>query len=116
MQKRQRNIEKHSMFGHLLLKLEGGGYTYMQYVEGVNGQARVHGGGGGGGCRGGLAPLVMRKKAVRGNFNLFHLCFTNEIRGGSIHYTCKMEGGGRTGAKLSMVGGVGGEGALPPPP
>ena len=39
-----------------------------------------------------------KKEAVRGNFNLFHLCFTNEIKGGSIHYTCKMEGGGRTGA------------------
>ena len=28
-------------------------------------------------------PLENEKKnSVRGNFNLFHLCFTNEIRGG----------------------------------
>ena len=49
---------------------------------------------------GGLAPppLENEKKAVRGNFNLFRLCFTNEIKGGLIHYTYKMEGGGRTGA------------------
>ena len=52
---------------------------------------------GGGGGEG--APIGYEKKALRGNFNLFHLCFTNEIRGGgSIHYTYKMEGGGRTGA------------------
>ena len=45
-------------------------------------------------------PLENKKKCVRGNFNFFHLCFTNEIRGGgrSIHYTCKMKEGGRTGA------------------
>ena len=52
---------------------------------------------------GGLAPPPPRKKiknSVRGNFNLFHLCFTNEIRGvgQSIHYTCKMKEGWRTGA------------------
>ena len=41
---------------------------------------------------------MKKKEAVMGNFNLFHLCFTNEIKGGSIHYTRKMEGGGRTGA------------------
>ena len=53
-------------------------------------------------------PLENEKKAVRGNFNLFRLCFTNEIRGGgSIHYTCKMEGGGRTGA-CPWWGGRGG--------
>ena len=55
-----------------------------------------------------------KKEAVRGNFNLFHLCFTSKIKGGSIHYTCKMEGGGRTGA-CPWWEGVGGEGALPPP-
>ena len=41
-------------------------------------------------------PWKMKKKeAVRGNFNLFHLCFTNEIRGDryTLH-TCKMEGVG----------------------
>ena len=48
--------------------------------------------------RGGIAPPSpqenKKKEAVRGNFNLFHLCFTNEIKGGSIYYTCKMEGVG----------------------
>ena len=39
-----------------------------------------------------------KNEAVRGNFNLFHLCFTNEIRGESIDYTCKMKGGGQTSA------------------
>ena len=56
---------------------------------------------------------MKQKEAVGGNFNLFHQCFTNEIKGGSIHYTCKMEGGGRTGA-CPWWDGVGGEGALPP--
>ena len=44
------------------------------------------------------SPRNGKKDAVRRNFNLFHLCFTNEIRGESINYTCKMEGGGQTGA------------------
>ena len=43
---------------------------------------------------GACPPLENKKKAVRGNFNLFHLCFANEIGGGSKHYTYKMEGGG----------------------
>ena len=53
-----------------------------------------------GGARGLCPPPRNGKKdAVRGNFNLFHLCFTNEIRGvrQTLH-TCKMEGGGLTGA------------------
>ena len=91
--KRQRNSEKHSMFGHLLLKLGGGGIDIHAIWKGVSEQARVHGGGGGGGGEGRCPPLEIGKKdAVRGNFNLFHLCFTNDIRGESIHYTCKMEG------------------------
>ena len=58
-------------------------------------------------------PLEIAKKdAVRGNFNLFHLCFTNEIRGELIHYTSKMEGW--ADRRVSIV--EGGEGALPPPP
>ena len=69
------------------------------------------GGGGSGRC---LPPLKIGKKdVVSGNFNLFHLCFTNEVRGGSIHYTCKMEGGGRTGA-CPWWEGVKGEGPCPP--
>ena len=60
----------------------------------VGGQARVHSRGGG---IGGLAPPPPRngkKDVVRRNFNLFHLCFTNEIRGDrqTLH-TCKMEDG-----------------------
>ena len=59
-------------------------------------------------------PLKIGKKdAVRGNFNLFHLCFTDETRGESIHYTCKMEGS--VDRRVSIEGGEG-EGALPPPP
>ena len=44
--------------------------------------------------RGGVAPPleIGKKDAVRGNFNLFHLCFTYEIRGESIHCTSKVEG------------------------
>ena len=38
-------------------------------------------------------PLeIGNKDAVRGKFNLFHLCFTYEIRGESIHCTSKVEG------------------------
>ena len=71
----------------------------MQYGRG---QARVYGGGGDGAS----PPLeIGNKDAVRGNFNLFHLCFTNEIRGESIHYTCKMEGW--ADRRVSMVGGRG---------
>ena len=91
------------MFDHLLLKLGGGRHT-----------CNMEGGEREGAClwwgRGCPTPLEIGKKdAVRGNFNLFHLCFTNEIRGESIHYTCKMEGW--ADRYVSMVGG-----ALPPPP
>ena len=58
-------------------------------------------------------PRKWKKEAVRGNFNRFHLCFTNKVSGDrhTLH-TCKMEGGGRTGACpwWKRVG------ALPPPP
>ena len=69
-----------------------------------------------GGVRGALPPPPRnwKKDAVRRNFNLFHLCFTNEIKGGgSTHtaYTYKMEGG--VGGQAIVHGG--GEGALPPP-
>ena len=57
-------------------------------------------------------PLEIGKKdAVRGNFNLFHLCFTYEIKGESIHCTSKVEGW--ADRRVSIV--EGGEGALPPP-
>ena len=66
--------------------------------------------------RGGFAPPppleIGKKDAVRGNFNLFHLCFTYEIRGESIHCTSKVEGW--ADRRVSIV--EGGEGALPPPP
>ena len=62
--------------------------------------------------RGSVAPPleIGKKDAVRGNFNLFHLCFTYEIRGESIHCTSKVEGW--ADRLVSIV--EGGEGALPP--
>ena len=110
MPKRQRNCEKDLMFGHLLLNLGGGGVDMHAIWKGVSGQARVHGGGGARGrCP---APLEIGKKdAVRGNFNLFLLCFTYEIRGESIHCTSKVEGW--ADGRVSIV--EGGERALPPP-
>ena len=98
------------MSGHLLLNL-GGGIDIHAIWKGVSGQARVHGGGG---ARGRCPPPIEigKKNAVRGNFNLFHLCFTYEIRGESIHCTSKVEGW--ADRRVSIV--EGGEGALPPPP
>ena len=83
--------------------------------KGVSGQARVHGGWV---ERGGVAPPleIGKKDAVRGNFNLFHLCFTKEIMGGGGRHTlhtCKMEGGGLTGA-CPWWEGVVGERSCPP--
>ena len=106
MPKRQRNCEKHSMFGHLLLNL-GGEIDIHAIWKGVSWQARVHGGGGG------VAPPPLeigKKDAVSGNFNLFHLWFTYEIKGESIHCTSKVEGW--ADRRVSIV--EGGEGALPP--
>ena len=115
MPKRQRNSEKHSMFGHLLLKLGGGGGDRHNALwKGVSKQGRVHGGGG----EGGIAPLPLeigKKDAVRRNFNFFHLCFTNEIKGGGINTHCihtKWKGVWAD-RQLSMVGAWG---PCPPPP
>ena len=73
MPKRQRNSEKHSMFGHFVAEIRGGGIDIYAIYKGVSVQARVHGGG-----RGHRLPLEIGKKdAVRGSFKLFHLCFTN---------------------------------------
>ena len=111
MPKRQRNCEKHSMFGHLLLNLGG----RDRHTCNMEGGERA------GACpwwgRGEEAlpppPLEIGKiDAVRGNFNPFHLCFTYEIRGESIHCTSKVEGW--ADRRVSIV--EGGEGALPPPP
>ena len=65
----------------------------------VGGQVHVHSRGGGGERGPFPLPRNGKKGVVRRNFNLFHLCFTNEIRGDrqTLH-TCKMEGGGRIGA------------------
>ena len=106
MPKRQRNSKKHSMFDHLLLKLRGGGVHIHAIWNGMSGQAHVHGGGGGV-----PPPRNWKKRCCQRNFNLFHLCFTNEIMGESIHYTCKMEGW--ADRRASMVGG--GRGNLAPP-
>ena len=100
------------MFGHWLLKLRGDRHTCNME----------------GGERAGVCPWwgrvegaspppleIGKKDAVRGNFNLFHLCFTNEIRGESIHYTSKMEGW--ADRRVSIVeGGIGGLAPPPPPP
>ena len=52
-----------------------------------------------------LPPLENEKKeAVRGSFNLFHLCFTNEIRG-EIDTLYMQNGRGWADRRLSMVGG-----------
>ena len=57
-------------------------------------------------------PLEIGKKdAVRGNFNLFHLYFTYEIRGESIHCTSKMKGW--ADRRVSIVEGE--RGPCPPP-
>ena len=95
------------MLATCLLNLGGGGINIHAIWMGVSGQARVHGGGG---ARGRCLPLEIGKKdVVRGNFNPFHLCFTYEIRGESIHCTSKVEGW--ADRRVSIV-----EGALPPPP
>ena len=80
------------MFGHLLLNL-GGGIDIHAIWKGVSGQARVHGGGGARGrCK--ICLLEIGKiDAVRGNFNLFHLCFTYEIRGNRYTVQAKWKGG-----------------------
>ena len=96
------------------MKLGGIDTLYKQSGR-VSGQTRVHSRGG----RGGLPPppLKMGKNVVRRNFNLFHLCFTNEIRGDRPTLAASMQNGrGWADRRLSMVGGGGGEGALPPPP
>ena len=71
---------------------------------------------GGGGCEGALPPLPPpleneKKEAVRGNFNRFHLCFTNKIAGIDIH-CIHAQWKGLADRRLSMVRG--GEGLAPP--
>ena len=110
MPKRQRNCEKHSMFGHLLLNLGGGGGRHTCNMEGGERAGACPWWGRGEGAL--PPPLEIGKKdAVRGNFNLFHLCSTYEIRGESIHCTSKVEGW--ADRRVSIV--EGGEGAFPPP-
>ena len=96
-------------------EIRGGIDTLYKQSGRVGGQTRVHSRGG----RRGLAPppLKMEKNVVRRNFNLFHLCFTNEIGGDRQTLAAYMQNGrGWADRRLSMVGGGGGEGALPPPP
>ena len=80
--------------------LGGDRYTIHAKWKGVGRQAFVHGG------RGPCPPPPRKgkKETIRGNFNLFHLCFTNEVKGGSIHYTCKME---EVGGQALVHGGRG---------
>ena len=90
------------------MKLRGGGWAYMQTRRGWADRCVSMVGG-----TGGLVPPPRNEKkdAVRGNF--FHLCFTNEIRGELIHYTCKRERGCRIGECPCMWEGLG---PCPPPP
>ena len=69
-------------------------------------------GGGEGACP--PSPRNGKKDVVRRNFNLFHLCFNNEIRGESTNTAYMQNGMGWADRRLSMVGGGWGEGALPP--
>ena len=78
--------------------------------KGVGGQALVHGG------RGvGLAPLPLleneKKRLSEEILTSFTYVSLMRLGGGSIHYTCKMEEGGRTGACPWWEG----VGVLPPP-
>ena len=98
------------MFGHLLLNLGGGGRHTCNMEGGERAGACVWWGRGEGSSP---PPIEIGKKdAVRGNFNLFHLCFTDEIRGESIHCTSKVEGWADRRVSIVIEGG---EGALPPP-
>ena len=61
-------------------------------------------------------PLEMGKNVVRRNFNLFHLCFTNEIRGDRQTLAAYIQNGREwADRRLSMVGGGGARGPCPPP-
>ena len=88
--------------------MEGGGRTgACPWWEGV------HGG------EGSCPPPVEneKKEAVKRNFNLFHLYFTNEIRGRSTYTAYMQNERGWADRRLSMVGGgAWGRGVLPPPP
>ena len=55
-------------------------------------------------------PKKLKKSCCQRKFQPLSLCFTNEIRGESIHYTCKMEGW--ADRRVSMVG-VGERGPCP---
>ena len=57
----------------------------------------------------------MPKYCYVGASLLFHLCFANEIRGDRQTLAAYMQNGrGWADRRLSIVGGGGGEGALPP--
>ena len=87
MPKRQRNSEKHSMFGHLLLKLGVGDRHTCNMEGGERAGACSRWGGGGGGGRGGVAipPLEIEKKMLAEDILTSHLCFTNEIRTDTLY-------------------------------
>ena len=73
----------------------------------------VEGGEGGEGALPPPPPRNGKKDVVRRNFNLFHLCFTNEIRGDRQTLAAYMQNErGWADRRLSMVGG----GLAPPPP
>ena len=111
MPKRRRTTEKTFDVWSLVAEITGGGDRLTCNMEGGERTDACPWWGGG---RGGVAPLEIGKKdAVRGNFSLFHLCFT-KLGGEDRHtlHVCKMEGGGRTGA-CPWWEGVGARGLAP---
>ena len=90
-------------FTYVLLMKLGGVDKHCIYTKkwkGVGGQALVHGGRGWG--RGGLVPSPLeneKKRLLEEILTSFTYVLLMKLGGGgSIHYTCKMEGGGRTSA------------------
>ena len=96
MPKRQRNCEKHSMFGHLLLNLGGGGIDIHAIWKGVSGQARVHGGGG---ARGRCPPPYKFEKKMLSEEILTLFTYVLLMKLGGNRYTVQAKWkGGRTDA------------------
>ena len=99
------------------MKLGGDRQTLAAYMQNGRGWAdrRLSMVGGGGG-EGALPPPPHleneKNEAVRGNFNRFHLCFTNKIVGIDIH--CILAKWKGVGGQAIVHGGRG-WGPCPPP-
>ena len=93
MPKRQRNCEKHSMFGHLLLELGGGDRNSCNMEGGERAGACPWWGRG----EGALPPLEIGKKdAVRGILTIFTYVLLMKLGGNRYTVQAKWKGG-RTG-------------------